>query len=108
MTSNSVLTQIFLALWTLVPQARAALVEYMQFVRVLENILFYSLFTNRLRTFNDFNHHTVTSNNHLFLSSSETWDAALNSLSLSVVRGCRTFGASLILTDIPSFTSVLL
>ncbi len=57
----------------------------MQSVRVLENITFCSLFINRLRPFHDFNHHTVTSNNHLFLFSSETWDAALNSLSLSVL-----------------------
>ncbi len=43
----------------------------MQSVRVLENITFCSLFTNRLRPFHDFNHHTVTSINHLFLFSSE-------------------------------------
>ncbi len=38
-----------------------------------------------MRPFRGFNHHTVTSINHLFLFSSETWDAALNSLSLSVL-----------------------
>ncbi len=32
---------------------------YMQFVLVLENITFCSLFTNRLRPFRNFNHHTV-------------------------------------------------
>ncbi len=32
-------------LWTLVLRTRAALFEYMQFVRVLENITFCSLFT---------------------------------------------------------------
>ncbi len=74
MTSNNVLAQIFLALWTLTlaPRAHEALFEYMQSVRVLENITFCSLFINRLRPFHDFNHHTVTSNNHLFLFSSET------------------------------------
>ncbi len=51
-------------LWTLVPRARAALFEYMQSVCVLENITFCSLFTNCLRPFRDFSHHTVTSNNH--------------------------------------------
>ncbi len=45
-------------LWTLVPRARAALFEYMPFVRVLENITFCSLFTNRLRPFHDLNHHS--------------------------------------------------
>ncbi len=93
MTSNNVLAQIFLSLWTLdlVLRAHAALFGYMQFVRVLENITFCSLFTNRLRPFGDFNHHTVTSINHLFLFSSETWDAALSSLSLSVLRACNVF-----------------
>ncbi len=38
---------------------------------------------------------TVTSNNHPFLFSSETWDAALNSLSLSVFCDCNNFGVSL-------------
>ncbi len=43
-------------LWTLAnkqiaPRAHAALFEYMQFVRVLENITFCSLFTNRLKPF---------------------------------------------------------
>ncbi len=85
MTSNNVLAQIFLALWTLAPRAHATLFEYMQSVLVLKNITFCSLFTNRLRPFRDFNHHTVTSINHLFLFSSETWDAALSSLSLSVL-----------------------
>ncbi len=52
--------RIFLrfGLWTLAPQAPAALFEYMQFVRVLENITFCNLFTNRLRPFRDFNHHS--------------------------------------------------
>ncbi len=51
----SVSAQNFLALWTLVPRARAALFEYMPFVRVLENITFCSLFAN---PFHDFNHHS--------------------------------------------------
>ncbi len=70
--------QIFLryiSLWIWeVPGARAALFEYMQFMRVLENITFCSLFTNRLRPFCDFNHHI--NQQHPFLFSSETWDAA--------------------------------
>ncbi len=49
MMSNSVSAQEF---------PRAALFEYMQFVRVLENIRFCSLFTNRLSPFHDFNHHS--------------------------------------------------
>ncbi len=56
--SNSVSAQNFLALWSLAPLARAALFEYMQFVRVLEKITFCSIFTNRLRPFHDFNHHS--------------------------------------------------
>ncbi len=59
MTSNNVLAQIFLALWTLNPgTASLSLFEYMQSVHVLENITFCSLFTNRLRPFRDFNHHS--------------------------------------------------
>ncbi len=46
---------------------------------------FCSLFTNCLKSFRDFNHHTLTSNNHPFHFSSERWDAALSSLSLSVL-----------------------
>ncbi len=38
---------------------------------------------------------TVTSNNHPFLFSSETWDVALSSLSLSVFRACNDFCISL-------------
>ncbi len=64
---------------------------YMPSVHVFENMTFCSLFTNRLRSFRDFNHHTVTSINHLFLCSSETWDAALSILSLSVFRACNNF-----------------
>ncbi len=71
--------------WTLAPRACAALFEYMQSVRVFENITCCSLFTNRLRPFRDFNHHTVTSNNHPFLFSSETCNAVLSSLSLPVL-----------------------
>ncbi len=53
----------------------------MQFVHVLENnIAVYLLFN---RPFRDFNHHTVTSNNHHF--SSKTCNAVLNSPSLSVL-----------------------
>ncbi len=35
----------------------------------------------------------VTSNNHLFLFSSETWDAALSSLSLPVLRAVMIFAS---------------
>ncbi len=55
----------------------------MQYMRIYENITFCSVFTNCLRPFRDFNHHTVTSDNPPFLFSSETWDAALSSLWLS-------------------------
>ncbi len=53
----SVSAQNLLTLWTLNPEprARAALFEYMPFVRVLENITFCSLFAN---PFHDFNHHS--------------------------------------------------
>ncbi len=91
LTSNTVSAQIFLTLWTLNPGAASSC----HAVSVFENITFFSLFTNRLRPFHDFNHHTVTSNNHLFLFSSEIWDAALNSLSLSVlVMICVSFSDS--------------
>ncbi len=70
---------------------RAEHFEYMQSVCVFENISFCSLFTNRLRPFRDFNHHTVTSINHPILFSSETWDAVLSSLSLSVFHSCNAF-----------------
>ncbi len=81
-------------LWTLVPGARAALFEYVQLVRVLENITFCSLFTNRLRPFHNFNHHS-NQQQPPFLFSSETWDVALSSLSLSVFRACNDFCISL-------------
>ncbi len=81
-------------LWTLASRARAALFEYMQFMRVLENRTFCSLFTNRLRPFRDFNHHS-NQQQPPFLFSSETWDAALSSLSLSVFRTCNEFCVSL-------------
>ncbi len=55
----------------------------MQFVRVLENNILQFIYC--LRPFRDFNHHTVTSNNHSFLFSWKTCDAVLNSLSLSVL-----------------------
>ncbi len=51
----SVSAQNVLALWTLVPRARAALFENMPFVRVLETITFCSLFSY---PFHDFNHHS--------------------------------------------------
>ncbi len=58
----SVSAQNFLALWTLNPGAAslcsAVWMTYMQFVRALENITFCSLFTNRLRPFRYFNHHS--------------------------------------------------
>ncbi len=56
-------------LWTLAIKqialrAHATLSEYMQFVHVLENITSCSLFSNCLRPFRNFSHHTVTSNKH--------------------------------------------
>ncbi len=74
--SNSVSAQNFLAL-----RARAALFENMQFVLVLENITFCSLFTNRLRLFGDFNHH---SNQHQPPLPLLIGDMRCSSLSLSV------------------------
>ncbi len=65
MMSNSVSAQNLLALWTLNAlreRARAALFEYMHFVRVLENITFFSLFTKFVISIV-----TVTSNNHPLL-----------------------------------------
>ncbi len=64
----------------------------MQFVRVLENITFCSLFTNCLRLF-AISIITVTTNNHPFLFSSETWDAALT------VSRCRCFVLVMIFTS---------
>ncbi len=54
----SVSVQNFLVLWTLNQRAHAALFKYMQFMLVLENITFCNLFSNRLRPFRDFNHHS--------------------------------------------------
>ncbi len=65
LTSNSVLAQIFLMLWTLNPGAMslcsAVWITCMQFVCVLQNITFCSLFTNCLKPFRDFNYNTVAS-----------------------------------------------
>ncbi len=60
MTSNSVLAQIFLALWTLNPGAASSCsAVWIHAVRAcIRNITFCSLFTNRLRPFCDFNHHS--------------------------------------------------
>ncbi len=74
----------------------------MQFLRVLENITFCNLFTNRLRPFCNFNNHTVASNNRPFLFSSETWDAAL--LSLAVGVSCLQWVLSLSLTVLNTAT----
>ncbi len=95
--SNIVSAQNFLALWNLNPGATsscsAVWITCMQFVCVLENITFCSLFIV-------WGHFaisiiTVTSINHPFLFSSETWDAALNSLWLSVFCACNDFCISL-------------
>ncbi len=92
----SVSAQNLLSLWTLNPGpgARAALFEYMPFVRVLENITFCRLFTNRLRPFHDFNHHS-NQQQPPFLFSSETLEAALSSLSLSIFCACNDVCISL-------------
>ncbi len=92
MTSNSVwLVTVFqrrisslFGLWTLAPRARAVLFEYMQFLRVFENITFCSLFTNRLRPFRDFNHHSNQNQPPLPLLIGD-------GLLLSVLRACNDF-----------------
>ncbi len=60
----------------------ATLSEYMQFMRVLENITSCSLFSNCLRPFRNFSHHTLTSNKHPFLFSLKTCNVV-------PVSGCR-------------------
>ncbi len=89
LTCNTVSAQIFLMLWTLKPwQPRAScstvwIHAICACLRKHNNVCY--LFTNWLRQFRYFNHHTVTSNNHPFLFSSKTCDAVLNSLWLSVL-----------------------
>ncbi len=108
--SNIVSAQNFLALWNLNPGATsscsAVWITCMQFVRVLENITFCSLFIV-------WGHFaisiiTVTSNNHPFLFSSETWDAALNSLWLSVFCACNDFCISLTVLNASTLQTCLL
>ncbi len=77
------------------PGARAALFEYMQFVRVLENITFCSLFTNRLRPFCDFNHHINQQQPPLPLLIRDMRCSVAVSRSLSVFRACNDFCVSL-------------
>ncbi len=77
----SVSAQNFLALWTLAPPARAALFEYMPFVRVLENITFWSLFAN---PFHDFNHHSNQQQPPLPLLIGDMRSSAEQSLAVSV------------------------
>ncbi len=86
LTSSSVLARF--GLWTLAP--RAVWITYMPFVRVLENITFCSLFTNRLRPFRDFIYHTVTSINHPS-SCHRRREIQCYSLSLLVFRSCNEF-----------------
>ncbi len=100
MISNGILAQNFLALWfglwTLAPRARAALFEYMQFVCVLVFLLIvWGHFTISIIK--------VTNSNHPFLFSSETWDAALSSLSLSVFCACNDVCVSLSLDSFKCF-----
>ncbi len=103
LTSNCS-AQIFLTLWTLTLATRAHAVLFEHVIRgVFEKLTFCSLFINRMRPFRDFNHHTVTSINHLFLLTWETWDAALSSLSLSVLRASNDF-LHLSLTVLNTFT----
>ncbi len=82
--SNSVSAQNLLALWTLtlVPRARAALFEYMPFVRVLENRTFCSLFAN---PFCDFNHHSNQHQPPLPLLIGDMSSSAEQSLAVGVV-----------------------
>ncbi len=65
-------------------QSRAAVFEYMPFVRVLENITFCSLFAN---PFHDFNHHSNQHQPPLPLLIVDMRSSA-SSLSLSVSRAC--------------------
>ncbi len=88
-------------LWTLAPWVCAALFEYMQFVRVLENITFRSLFTNHLRPFHDFNHHSNQQQPPLPLL---IGDMRCSSLSLSVFRACNDVCVFLSLTVLNTST----
>ncbi len=77
--SNSVSAQIFLVLWTLIPGAADAVWIHAICVCVTKhNVLHFNCFW----PFCDFNHHAVTSNNHPFLFSLKTCDAALQSLAV--------------------------
>ncbi len=77
--SNSVSAQIFLVLWTLIPGAADAVWIHAICVCVTKhNVLHFNCFC----PFCDFNHHAVTSNNHPFLFSLKTCDAALQSLAV--------------------------
>ncbi len=70
----------------------------MQFVHVLESNNLQFIYC--LRPFRDFNHHTVTSNNHHF--SSKTCNAVLNSPSLSVLVMIEFFSVSFNASTPPS------
>ncbi len=75
----------------------------MQSVHVLENIIFCSLFTNHLRPFRDFNHHTVTRIIHPS-SSHRRHEMQLYSLSLLVFRACNYFCTVLSRTVLNTYT----
>ncbi len=86
MTSNSVLAQVFLAFWTLNPGTASSCSDvWIPACIGKHNILqfiYWGYFAISIII--------VTSNNHPFLLS-ETWDAALSSLSLSVIHACNDF-----------------
>ncbi len=85
LTSNNVSAQIFLALWTLANKQIAPSYSTVRIPAICacirkHNVLqfIYLLF----KAFFDFSHHTVTSNTHPFLFSSETWCSAKQSLAV--------------------------
>ncbi len=65
-------------------RAHAALFKYMQFVLVLENITFCNLFSNRLRPFRDFNHHSYQQQPPLPLLIGDMWCSTKQSLAAGV------------------------
>ncbi len=77
----NVSAQNLLALWTLGPWARAALFEYMLFVRVLESKTFCSLFAN---PFHDFSHNSNQQQPPLPLFIGDMRSSAKQSLAVGV------------------------
>ncbi len=100
MTSNSVLAQVFLAFWTLNPGTASSCSDvWIPACIGKHNILqliYWGYFAISIII--------VTCNNHRFHFSSETWDAALSSLSLSVIHACNDF--CVFLWQLPLFVCV--